>query len=88
MNRQDDAPRKRRKTDSGALNVPETNWIEFERDVQIFEIQHVQGNGKFAYGFVEGPLVKALRTGQWYVFVVKMPAVAHVFLGYCWMKLI
>ncbi|GJE88492.1 midasin [Phanerochaete sordida] len=60
-----DAPRKRRKTDAGGLNVSEARWIEFERDVTIFEIQHVQGNGKFAYGFVEGPLVKALRAGHW-----------------------
>ena len=34
-----------------------------------FEVQHVQGNGKFAFGFVEGPLVKALRAGHWYVFL-------------------
>jgi midasin (ATPase involved in ribosome maturation) len=27
----------------------------------------VQGKGKFAFGFVEGPLVKALRSGDWYV---------------------
>ena len=68
--RQDEAPRKRRKTDTGVLNVPETLWIEFERDVHTFEIQHVQGNGKFAYGFVEGPLVKALRAGHWYAWIL------------------
>lgn len=65
--RQDDAPRKRRKTEGNGLNVPESSWIEFERDVSTFEVQHVQGNGKFAYGFVEGPLVKALRAGHWCV---------------------
>jgi midasin len=30
-----------------------------------FEVQHVQAKGKFAFGFVEGPLVKALRSGDW-----------------------
>ncbi|KIP09693.1 hypothetical protein PHLGIDRAFT_86293 [Phlebiopsis gigantea 11061_1 CR5-6] len=63
--RQDDAPRKRRKTDDTNLKVPEACWIQFEQDVHTFEIQHVQGNGKFAYGFVEGPLVKALCSGHW-----------------------
>lgn len=52
----------------GSLNVSEASWIEFERDVNTFEIQHVQGNGRFAYGFVEGPLVKALRAGHWLVY--------------------
>ncbi|KAL4245562.1 Midasin [Abortiporus biennis] len=63
--RGDETPRKRRKTEHGVLNVPETAWDQFERDVRTFEIQHMQGNGKFAFGFVEGPLVKALRTGHW-----------------------
>lgn len=63
--RPDDPPRKRRKTDDAHLKVPEADWIQFEQDVHTFEIQHVQGNGKFAYGFVEGPLVKALRSGHW-----------------------
>lgn len=40
-------------------------WEAFERDVQAFEVQHVQGKGKFAFAFVEGPLVKALRNGDW-----------------------
>lgn len=40
-------------------------WDAFERDVQTFEVQHVQGKSKFAFAFVEGPLVKALRNGDW-----------------------
>lgn len=35
--------------------------------MRTFDVQHVQGNGKFAFAFVEGPLVKALRMGHWYV---------------------
>ena len=42
-------------------------WEAFERDVQTFEVQHVQGKSKFAFAFVEGLLVKALRAGDWYV---------------------
>ena len=68
-----EAPRKRRKTDG--LNVSENSWIAFEQDVRTFEVQHIQGNGKFAFSFVEGPLVKALRLGHWYVTI----KIAHHF---------
>ena len=40
-------------------------WSELERDVTQFEAQYVQAQGKFAFAFVEGPLVKALRSGDW-----------------------
>ncbi len=64
--RGEEGPRKRRKTGhGGGLNVSEEFWEDFERDVRTFEIQHIQGNGKFAFGFVEGPLIKALRSGHW-----------------------
>ena len=42
-------------------------WEAFEQDVHTFEVQHVQGKSKFAFAFVEGLLVKALRAGDWYV---------------------
>ncbi|KAM5539433.1 hypothetical protein V8D89_006885 [Ganoderma adspersum] len=58
-------PRKRRKVEGSALNVSMEAWEAFERDVQTFEVQHVQGKSKFAFAFVEGPLVKALRNGNW-----------------------
>lgn len=60
-----ETPRKRRKVDRTSLNVSEASWNTFERDVGEFEVQHVHGKGKFAFGFVEGPLVKALRSGDW-----------------------
>ncbi|KAJ7797645.1 P-loop containing nucleoside triphosphate hydrolase protein [Mycena olivaceomarginata] len=59
-----DTPRKRRKVDR-TLNVSEASWAAFEQDIGEFEVQHVQAKGKFAFGFVEGPLVKALRSGDW-----------------------
>jgi len=43
------------------------NWSAFEREVLQFEAQFVTKRGKFAFGFVEGPLVRALRSGDWYV---------------------
>ncbi|KAF7308633.1 Midasin [Mycena chlorophos] len=59
-----DTPRKKRKLEHG-LRVSEVSWVEFESKVAQFEVQHVQAKGKFAFGFVEGPLVKALRSGDW-----------------------
>lgn len=47
--------------------VSEADWDEFEQELRAFDIQHVQGKGKFTFAFVEGPLVKALRSGDWYV---------------------
>ncbi|KAG5638685.1 hypothetical protein H0H81_011065 [Sphagnurus paluster] len=60
-----EAPRKRRKVEQDGLNVSEDSWVTFIHEVEEFEVQHVQGKGKFAFGFVEGPLVKALRSGDW-----------------------
>ncbi|VDB91850.1 unnamed protein product [Peniophora sp. CBMAI 1063] len=57
------APRKRRKTEDLAESLKK--WTNLEEDVTRFEVQHVQGKGKFAFSFVEGPLVKALRSGDW-----------------------
>ncbi|RDB14764.1 Midasin [Hypsizygus marmoreus] len=60
-----ETPRKRRKVDQTGFNVSDDSWAVFVRDVEEFEVQHVHGKGKFAFGFVEGPLVKALRSGDW-----------------------
>lgn len=58
-------PRKRRKVEESGLRISEEDWVLFMRDVEEFQVQHVQSKGKFAFGFVEGPLVKALRSGDW-----------------------
>ncbi|KAG6889702.1 hypothetical protein C0992_004422 [Termitomyces sp. T32_za158] len=60
-----EGPRKRRRVEQHALNVSAKMWAAFIQDVEQFEVQHVHGKGKFAFGFVEGPLVKALRNGDW-----------------------
>lgn len=59
-----DAPRKRRKV-IRALQESLATWDLFERDVNEFDMQYVQGQGKFGFDFVEGPLVRALRSGDW-----------------------
>ncbi|KAI5117001.1 hypothetical protein M0805_002669 [Coniferiporia weirii] len=58
-------PRKRRKLRSEKGGNPESEWLSFEADVRHFEVQHVLNKGKFAFHYVEGPLVKAIRTGAW-----------------------
>ncbi|KAF8443019.1 hypothetical protein L210DRAFT_3759383 [Boletus edulis BED1] len=60
-----DGPRKRRKLDQTRLQQSAEAWDRFEHDIDEFDIQHAQGQGKFAFDFVEGPLVKALRSGDW-----------------------
>jgi len=63
-----EAPRKRRKVEAD-VKISEADWEWFEKDVNEFDLQHAQGKGKFTFDFVEGPLVNALRTGDWYVAV-------------------
>ncbi|KAG5350591.1 hypothetical protein C0989_010243 [Termitomyces sp. Mn162] len=60
-----EVPRKRRKVEPNELKVSAESWAAFVQEVEQFEVQYVQGKGKFAFGFVEGPLVKALRNGDW-----------------------
>jgi midasin len=62
-----ETPRKRRRTEGAHFHESERNWSAFEREVLQFEAQFVTKKGKFAFGFVEGPLVRALRSGDWYV---------------------
>jgi hypothetical protein len=60
-------PRKRRKLDRSLLRQSAEAWDKFQNDIDEFDIQHAQGQGKIAFDFVEGPLVKALRSGDWCV---------------------
>jgi midasin len=69
-----EGPRKRRKLNQTSLQQSEVAWDKFQRDVDEFDMQHAQGQGKFAFDFVEGPLVKALRSGDWYVFRALHPS--------------
>jgi midasin len=57
--------RKRRKIDQSTSSVSESDWDAFAKDVSDFEAQYILGKTKFAFSFVEGPLIKALRSGHW-----------------------
>ena len=61
-----DAPRKRRKVEKKAENLP-LAWREFLGSVAEFDTRFVQkaGKSKFVFSFVEGPLAKAIRDGDW-----------------------
>ncbi|KAK4056723.1 AAA ATPase midasin [Microbotryomycetes sp. JL221] len=62
-----DAPRKRRKIEAKAIENLPAMWSEFVTLVGDFDIRHVQqaGKSKFVFSFVEGPLAKAIRNGDW-----------------------
>jgi midasin len=61
--------RKRRKLASAAdaieIDGMLAEWDLFAADVSDFDIRHVRAGGRFVFSFVEGPLVKALRRGDW-----------------------
>ncbi|KAL5501448.1 MDN1 [Sanghuangporus vaninii] len=59
------APRKRRKLQSEKFKSTITDWTTFLRDVREFEVQNILDKNKFSFHFVEGPLVKAVRSGSW-----------------------
>ena len=60
-----DQPLKRRKTRLQVLSGLQPRWDAFSRNLEQFEIQISGGEGKFAFSFVEGKLVKAVRNGSW-----------------------
>lgn len=57
---------KRRKTQSKlqALLELKPRWDQFARTLEQFDIQ-ISGSSTFAFSFVEGNLVKAVRNGDW-----------------------
>ncbi|KAF9651347.1 P-loop containing nucleoside triphosphate hydrolase protein [Thelephora ganbajun] len=65
LNDNQQGPRKRQRVEEANEGISEADWDNFEQELRTFDIQHVQGKGKFAFAFVEGPLVKALRSGDW-----------------------
>ncbi|KAH8176229.1 AAA domain (dynein-related subfamily) domain-containing protein [Sarocladium implicatum] len=63
----EDQPAKRRKTGSKLEMLLDlrSRWDAFDRNLDQFDIQIAGGSGHFAFSFVEGNLVKALRNGDW-----------------------
>jgi midasin len=63
----DDQPTKRRKTESKLQSLKDLSprWEAFSRTLDQFDIQISGGSGHFAFSFVEGNIVKAVRNGDW-----------------------
>jgi midasin len=58
-------PKKRRKTDSLPANFPTTRWEKFATNLYDLEAQLASGSEAFAFSFLEGNIVKAVRNGDW-----------------------
>lgn len=60
-----DQPRKKRKMDSLPANFPAARWEKFASDLHNLEAQLASGSEAFAFSFLEGNIVKAVRNGDW-----------------------
>ncbi|USP77584.1 Midasin [Curvularia clavata] len=58
-------PKKKRKTDSLPANFSPARWEKFAADLQTLEAQLAGGSEAFAFSFLEGNIVKAVRNGDW-----------------------
>ncbi|CAK7204653.1 AAA ATPase midasin [Sporothrix eucalyptigena] len=64
----DGQPTKRRKTESSKLKALldlKPRWALFSEKLDQFDIQIASGTGAFAFAFVEGKIVQAVRNGDW-----------------------
>lgn len=58
-------PSKKRKLDSPKYQHLRKRWEGFATQLHDFEAQVAQGDAKFAFAFVQGKIVRALRNGEW-----------------------
>ncbi|KAL4739308.1 hypothetical protein BDV11DRAFT_170222 [Aspergillus similis] len=58
-------PTKKRKLDSPKYQLLRQRWERFAAQLNDFEAQVAQGDAKFAFAFVQGKIVRALRNGEW-----------------------
>lgn len=58
---------KKRKVDKGKGKAVDlsAHWQALLEDAMDFDLLHVKSQSKLVFSFVEGPLVKALREGEW-----------------------
>ncbi|PWY89383.1 midasin [Aspergillus sclerotioniger CBS 115572] len=61
----DEQPTKKRKLDSPKYQFLRQRWERFAAQLNDFESQVSQGDAKFAFAFVQGKIVRALRNGEW-----------------------
>jgi midasin len=58
-------PKKKRKMDGLPVNFPKARWEKFAADLNDLEAQLASGSEAFAFSFLEGNIVKAVRNGDW-----------------------
>ncbi|EEH22929.2 hypothetical protein PABG_05140 [Paracoccidioides brasiliensis Pb03] len=58
-------PSKKRKLDDSKYASLRQKWEVFSRELKQFEVRVSEGDSKFAFEFVPGKIVKALRNGEW-----------------------
>lgn len=58
-------PPKKRKLDALKHSGLWQRWKTFDGELTEFEVRVSQGDAKFAFAFVPGKIVKALRNGEW-----------------------
>ena len=56
---------KRRRMEPNRHQTLKTGWAEFESEVQVFQMHLDSGSKAFAFSFIEGNIVKAVRNGDW-----------------------
>ncbi|PYI25266.1 hypothetical protein BP00DRAFT_431431, partial [Aspergillus indologenus CBS 114.80] len=61
----EEQPAKKRKLDSPKYQLLRQRWDRFAAQLNDFESQVSQGDAKFAFAFVQGKIVRALRNGEW-----------------------
>ncbi|KAF9893737.1 hypothetical protein FE257_009907 [Aspergillus nanangensis] len=61
----EEQPSKKRKLDSPKYQYLRQRWERFAAQLNDFEAQVSQGDAKFAFAFVQGKIVRALRNGEW-----------------------
>jgi midasin len=63
--RNEEQPSKKRKLDSPKYAALREKWELFKAQLNDFEAQASKGDSKFAFAFVQGKIVRALRNGEW-----------------------
>ncbi|OJD17177.1 hypothetical protein AJ78_02721 [Emergomyces pasteurianus Ep9510] len=58
-------PSKKRKLDDSKYVNLRGKWETFAGQLKEFEARVLEGDSKFAFAFVQGKIVKALRNGEW-----------------------
>ena len=61
----DENPSKKRKLDVSENRLLRSRWQQLDSDMEIFRKHLQSGSKKFAFSYMEGNLVKAVRNGHW-----------------------